>query len=162
MTSTDTATNKQGFPLQHCGRCGGTGRYSYNAIHGSKCFGCGGTGWKIARRAASAWIAYRDSVKIAKNPTVGDLQPGDLIRWGTGQEWREVASVEIDKSKECGWSVCKGERIAGAWAAVVTYTDGTTKDTSTHFIVDRNQIVDPAAFLAAIPQPRRVKAQVSE
>jgi hypothetical protein len=32
----------------------------------------------------------------------------------------------------------------------VTYTDGTTKDTATFFIVDRKGTVDPATFLAAV------------
>ena len=25
-----------------CSRCGGSGRYSFNLIHGTKCYGCGG------------------------------------------------------------------------------------------------------------------------
>lgn len=27
-----------------CNRCGGTGRFSFNLIHGDKCYGCMGTG----------------------------------------------------------------------------------------------------------------------
>lgn len=27
-----------------CSRCGGSGRYSFNLIHGTRCYGCGGTG----------------------------------------------------------------------------------------------------------------------
>lgn len=30
-----------GYP---CSRCGGSGRYSFNLIHGTKCYGCNGTG----------------------------------------------------------------------------------------------------------------------
>lgn len=30
--------------LTTCGRCGGSGQYSYNAINGTTCFGCGGAG----------------------------------------------------------------------------------------------------------------------
>lgn len=29
-----------------CGRCNGTGSYSYNPRHGTMCLGCGGTGVK--------------------------------------------------------------------------------------------------------------------
>lgn len=29
---------------ERCGRCGGTGHYSYNPIHGTRCFGCSGGG----------------------------------------------------------------------------------------------------------------------
>ena len=27
-----------------CTRCNGTGRYSFNLVHGTKCYGCNGTG----------------------------------------------------------------------------------------------------------------------
>lgn len=30
--------------LYTCSRCGGSGRYSFNLIHGTTCYGCGGTG----------------------------------------------------------------------------------------------------------------------
>ncbi len=30
-----------------CGRCGGSGQYSYNPMTGSTCFGCGGSGKKL-------------------------------------------------------------------------------------------------------------------
>lgn len=45
---------------ENCGRCGGSGRYSYNQIDGDRCFGCNGKGivfpsdstaLKAARRA---------------------------------------------------------------------------------------------------------------
>lgn len=30
-----------------CGRCGGSGRYSYNQMHGSRCYGCSGVGSQL-------------------------------------------------------------------------------------------------------------------
>ena len=30
--------------LKTCGRCGGSGRFSYNQMDGDKCYGCGGSG----------------------------------------------------------------------------------------------------------------------
>lgn len=30
-----------------CRRCGGSGKYSYNLIHGTKCYGCNGTGFQM-------------------------------------------------------------------------------------------------------------------
>lgn len=36
-----------------CTRCGGCGRYSWNQINGDVCFGCGGSGKKLARITAA-------------------------------------------------------------------------------------------------------------
>jgi len=33
-----------------CSRCGGTGKYSYNAMDGSRCYGCGGLGSTMPRK----------------------------------------------------------------------------------------------------------------
>ena len=33
-----------------CGRCGGSGEYSWNATDGSMCYGCNGTGWRRVQR----------------------------------------------------------------------------------------------------------------
>lgn len=30
---------------QTCGRCGGSGNYSFNHVHGTRCYGCGGSGY---------------------------------------------------------------------------------------------------------------------
>lgn len=37
---TEVATRQQ----YTCTRCNGTGRYSFNLVHGTKCYGCNGTG----------------------------------------------------------------------------------------------------------------------
>lgn len=46
---------------QTCGRCGGSGKYSFNLIRGTVCFGCNGSGSQMvdpakvaARKAAQA------------------------------------------------------------------------------------------------------------
>jgi len=35
-----------------CGRCGGSGRYSWNRMHGSRCYGCSGVGKQILAPSA--------------------------------------------------------------------------------------------------------------
>lgn len=35
--------------LKVCSRCGGTGNYSWNQRDGSRCFGCGGSGYTLPR-----------------------------------------------------------------------------------------------------------------
>lgn len=42
------------FETEHCGRCGGTGHYSYNQVDGTVCYGCGGSGKKLTKRGAAA------------------------------------------------------------------------------------------------------------
>ncbi len=44
--------------LKTCGRCGGGGHYSYCQMHGTTCFGCGGTG-KVLPTTADALRAAR-------------------------------------------------------------------------------------------------------
>jgi hypothetical protein len=39
-----------------CSRCSGSGQYSWNAIDGSRCFGCGGAG-QVARKVTPAVIS---------------------------------------------------------------------------------------------------------
>ena len=36
--------------LPTCGRCGGSGRYSWNQISGDTCFGCGGSGQAVPKK----------------------------------------------------------------------------------------------------------------
>lgn len=38
---------------ESCGRCGGSGRYSWNQIDGDRCFGCGGVGKRLAKITAA-------------------------------------------------------------------------------------------------------------
>lgn len=42
------------YEKTECGRCGGTGRYSFNSVDGSRCYGCGGSGEKLTKRGAAA------------------------------------------------------------------------------------------------------------
>lgn len=80
-----------------CGRCGGSGSYSWNARNGSTCFGCGGRGEVLTKRGAAAQ-AYLDSLSMVR---AGDLKPGDQY-WDLGVTngcdvygyWAKVVSVE--------------------------------------------------------------------
>jgi hypothetical protein len=36
-----------------CGRCGGCGNYSFNQVHGTRCYGCGGLGYKTPKLTES-------------------------------------------------------------------------------------------------------------
>lgn len=64
------------FEHDLCGRCGGSGRYSYNQIDGDRCYGCGGSGWKLTKRGSAAQSFYRDNLMVP----AATLKVGDLIR----------------------------------------------------------------------------------
>lgn len=84
-----------------CSRCGGTGRYSYNQMHGSRCYGCGGSGKKHTRRGAEA---FRFLEALRSKPAA-DFQPGDLMRYdmftpgGSARIFVTVTSVSPSQAK---------------------------------------------------------------
>lgn len=71
-------TLKTVFEKETCGRCGGCGRYSYNQMHGSTCYGCGGTGERLTKRGTAARLHYLASCTIPAR----DLVVGDMIDFG--------------------------------------------------------------------------------
>lgn len=49
------------YEKQTCGRCDGSGRFKFNRMDGSRCYGCGGTGTTLTKRGRAA-KAYADSL----------------------------------------------------------------------------------------------------
>ena len=79
-----------------CGRCGGTGQYSYCSMYGSRCFGCGGRGRKLTRRGQVAQEFYRGLLsRRADELAVGDrvFVLGNGITHGNA--WLTVGEAEI-------------------------------------------------------------------
>ena len=73
-TTTKPRTDKWGFAITTCGRCAGSGNYSYNQRHGSRCYGCGGSGLKHTKQGAKGWAIFNESLKVpARTLAVGDL-----------------------------------------------------------------------------------------
>lgn len=61
------------FESEPCPRCGGTGHHSYNRIHGTKCYGCGGAGVRLTKRGRAAQDFHtRQTTKRAFDVRVGD------------------------------------------------------------------------------------------
>ena len=58
-----------------CGRCAGTGRFSFNLMHGSRCYGCSGRGEVLTKRgkAAQAWLNEQRMIPCEW------FKPGDMI-----------------------------------------------------------------------------------
>ena len=63
-----------GFETKTCGRCGGSGHYSYCQRFGTVCFGCGGNGKEYTKRGKAAREYYQSLLpaKAAKDLVAGD------------------------------------------------------------------------------------------
>lgn len=76
-----------------CGRCGGTGHYSFNLIDGTRCYGCNGKGWKLTKRGAAAKAVYENALMVAGN----DVTPGMYIWSSFYGKFFKVVSVDYEK-----------------------------------------------------------------
>lgn len=83
-----------------CGRCGGSGKFSFNTLDGDRCYGCHGSGKKYTKRGAVT-VAYLNSLRMVP---VSSLHRGDTMRVVTlsGSKFYRVLSVQIGLAKEQG------------------------------------------------------------
>jgi hypothetical protein len=92
-----TVTTK--FESETCGRCGGSGKFSFNMMHGDRCYGCSGTGAKLTRRGAAARAFYLDSLRRP----VSDIKVGDQVWTSTGvfggDAWHIVTEIKESASR---------------------------------------------------------------
>ena len=70
---TDAATKLE---TEICGRCGGSGKHSYNSIHKDVCYGCGGSGIRYTKRGSAA-KAFLDSLRSVP---ASSIKVGDFIQ----------------------------------------------------------------------------------
>jgi hypothetical protein len=84
------------FETETCGRCGGTGHYSYNQINGTVCFGCHGHKVRLTKRgaAAQAWLHKQQTVP-ANQLKVGDRVWAENF-FGGYYAWFRVERIEGD------------------------------------------------------------------
>lgn len=94
------------YEKEPCPRCGGSGRYSYNQIDGSRCYGCGGTGQRLTKRGAATKRFMDGLLEIP----VEDVRVGDFIRV-TGYGGFRMTVREITKEVMSYHVTKDGERI---------------------------------------------------
>jgi hypothetical protein len=95
--NTYTETNSQGFEITTCGRCCGTGKYSFNLMHGDRCYGCGGSGKIFTKRGSAARLFY---VESQKRP-IADLKVGEYLwddMFGHKAKWMPILSIAPSQS----------------------------------------------------------------
>ena len=145
-TSTDKITrDKRGFPIVTCSRCGGGGEYLYNCVDGTMCYGCRGTGWKLAPAAVKDFKAYKAIYDAQVKVLVGNVQPGWKVRPQPEDEWMEVAAIDISEVA-CAWEVHGENRKAIAFRCVVTFTDGSTVNSTTNQLWRGQPTVSPKEY----------------
>ncbi len=82
---------RDAFESTECSRCLGSGRYSFNLMHGSMCYGCQGKGWKFTKRGRAAYDYF---TSLLSKP-IRDLQVGDLVRDTYDAKFRRVIEITI-------------------------------------------------------------------
>lgn len=82
------------FESSYCSRCSGSGKYSFNLMHGDRCYGCGGQGVKLTKRgAAAAKYLLQISSKPARELVVGDKVLFDMYFFAC---WSPIEKIEVD------------------------------------------------------------------
>ena len=92
MQQDGTKTMKIRFETQPCGRCGGSGRYSYCTMYGDKCFGCNGNGRVLTRDGSAAQQAIADARERMCGITAETVKPGMKVL--LDGKWRRITHTE--------------------------------------------------------------------
>ena len=91
------------FDKIDCTRCGGTGTHSYNAMHGNRCFGCNGVGYKLTKRGKMA-MQYLAAMRAIPND---QICIGDEVLYSQGTAsttaFYKVRSIWIGPGSEVGY-----------------------------------------------------------
>jgi hypothetical protein len=137
-------TNKSGFEIETCGRCGGSGRYSFNLQDGDRCYGCGGKGVKRTKRGQAAYDFFCAGIKVPW----AEIEVGDKIHQ---DGWRTVTAIAADPYNS--------GRIAVELGA--NFGINTTTTATTFVLRKRDQaLADAIAYqdtLTKSGKPRKVK-----
>lgn len=78
-TTTTTKNPTLKYETQSCGRCGGSGSYSYCSMYGSTCFKCSGRKTVLTRAGAKARAAVDAFVAEHFSKPVEELVAGDRV-----------------------------------------------------------------------------------
>jgi hypothetical protein len=106
------------YATETCGRCGGSGHYSYNQINGTVCFGCHGQKTRLTKAGAKAQAAVRAFIATHYSVPVTSLAAGDRFTY-EGRA-RTVATVETSGHGRYGVGTdANGETL---WADYVSVT----------------------------------------
>lgn len=100
--------NSNGMEIESCGRCGGSGHYSYCQMYGTTCFGCSGSGLRFTKRgaAANAFLTQIRSKPIAELSVGMEIWDDPYF---SKAGWAKI--VAFTPSEQSSWSVVNGEKV---------------------------------------------------
>lgn len=112
---TGTAT-KAGFETTVCSRCLGTGTYSFNLMHGNRCYGCGGSKMVLTKRGQAARKFMIDlQMKPASELQVGYSVWTDVVTPNGvgGAKFRKIVAVHENgySTAMCRYAIDKDSLI---------------------------------------------------
>jgi hypothetical protein len=101
------------FESEICGRCGGSGQYSYNQRDGTRCFGCAGQKVRLTKRGAAAQAFFKSLLmRPVEELKVGDLVRGTGVTMGGGLYGFTSRVLEVDLERKVNaWHIVGEERI---------------------------------------------------
>lgn len=122
------------FESTFCTRCGGSGRYSFNLMHGDRCYGCGGQGVTLTARGKAAKAFYIESQQLR----AADLQPGMFVWDDTmGKVAKFLPVLSVKQSSSC--AIVNGERVPFVLIATSRGSLGVYPDTMVRAVRDEEQ-----------------------
>lgn len=129
-----TTPDKTLFESKYCGRCGGSGRYSFNLMDGDRCFGCHGSGVQLTARGKAAKAFYIESQKMP----VSELKPG-MFLWDDmmGKVAKFLPILSIKQSGSC--QIVNGERRYYIEIATARGGHGVFPDSTVRAVRDEEQ-----------------------
>lgn len=87
------------FESKECPRCGGSGHYSFNLMHGTMCYGCSGTGEQLTKRGKAAKDFFAASMQIPAS----ELKVGMAILESSGYKtFAKIEGIWFGTSEELG------------------------------------------------------------
>lgn len=132
-------SDKYGFSLKICTRCGGTGEYSYNKIDGTRCYGCGGSGWQFKnRKVKKAYEEFQKAQKRVRMPIAIELQPGDRVTQDFNNSCIPYKNAE--------WKIVVQVVPVSAGLVRIEYSDGSQECESERLMYVRDAQVDPIPY----------------
>ena len=106
------------FESEVCKRCGGSGKFSFNLMHGDVCYGCQGTGRQLTKRGKKAAQFFEDSMTAP----VETLVVGQAIRF-FATDRKFIRITQIETREEDGRAIVT---IDGSTGAQTRRVAGTT------------------------------------
>ena len=95
------------YEKETCGRCGGSGQYSYNQIDGSRCYGCGGSGQRLTKRGAAAKAKADEMLDLR----IEDLPEGRKARYSDFLCGRRYTFSRVEEKEPQSWRIVGEKRI---------------------------------------------------